>query len=53
MEGGPAWVDRTLQILSDKVVRTMKPMQVLSIAELEPKHAIQLQQLGPQGKAAK
>ena len=47
MAGGRAGVDRTIQILSDQVVRTMKLLEVASIAELEPKHVTQLQRLVP------
>ncbi|CAN5363013.1 quinone-dependent L-lactate dehydrogenase [soil metagenome] len=47
MAGGRAGVDRTIQILSDQVVRTMKLLEVASVAELEPKHVTQLQRLVP------
>jgi L-lactate dehydrogenase (cytochrome) len=47
MAGGRAGVDRTIQILSDQIIRTMKLLEVASIAELEPKHVTQLQQLAP------
>ncbi len=47
MAGGRAGVDRSIEILSDQVVRTMKLLQVRSIAELEPRHVTQLQRLAP------
>jgi L-lactate dehydrogenase (cytochrome) len=47
MAGGRAGVDRAIQILSDQVVRTMKLLEVTSIAELDPKHVTQLQRLVP------
>jgi L-lactate dehydrogenase (cytochrome) len=47
MAGGRAGVDRAIEILSDQVVRTMKLLEVASIAELEPKHVTQLQRLIP------
>jgi len=47
MAGGRAGVDRTIQILSDQVVRTMKLLEVASIEELSPKHVTQLQRLAP------
>ena len=45
MAGGRQGVDRAIQILSDQVVRTMKLLEVTSIAELEPKHVTQLRRL--------
>ena len=47
MAGGRAGVDRTIQILSDQVVRTMKLLEVQSLDELTPKHVTQLQRLIP------
>lgn len=47
MAGGRAGVDRTIQILSEQIVRTMKLVQVASLEELEPKHVTQLQRLVP------
>lgn len=47
MAGGREGVDRTISILSEQVVRTMKLLQVRSVAELEPKHVTQLQRLMP------
>ena len=51
MSGGRAGVDRTIQILSDQVVRTMKLLEVASIDELAPKHVTQLQRLAPRAVA--
>lgn len=47
MAGGRAGVDRTIQILTEQVERTMKLLQVTSIAELEPRHVTQLTRLVP------
>jgi len=47
MAGGRAGVDRTIQILSDQVIRTMKLLEVASIDELTPRHVTQLQRLVP------
>ena len=47
MAGGRAGVDRTIQILSDQVIRTMKLLEVANIEELQPKHVTQLQRLAP------
>ena len=51
MAGGRRGVDRTIEILSDEVRRTMKLLQVRNIAELEPKHVTQLRRLQPIPKA--
>ena len=51
MAGGRAGVDRTIQILSDQVVRTMKLLEVASIEELAPRHVTQLQRLVPRAVA--
>ena len=51
MAGGRRGVDRTIEILSDEVRRTMKLLQVHNIAELEPKHVPQLRRLQPIPKA--
>ncbi|TBN58253.1 alpha-hydroxy-acid oxidizing protein [Glaciihabitans arcticus] len=45
MAGGREGVDRTIQILSDQVVRTMKLLEVNSVEELEPRHVTQLERL--------
>ena len=50
MAGGRRGVDRTIEILSDEVRRTMKLLQVHNIAELEPKHVTQLRRLQPTPK---
>ena len=47
MAGGREGVDRTIQILSDQVIRTMKLLEVANVSELEPKHVTQLQRLIP------
>jgi len=49
MAGGREGVDRTIEILSEQVIRTMKLLEVTSIEELEPKHVTQLQRLIPRG----
>ena len=51
MAGGRRGVDRTIEILSDEVRRTMKLLQVHNIAELEPTHVTQLRRLQPIPKA--
>ena len=51
MAGGREGVDRTIQILSEQIVRTMKLLEVTSIDELEPKHVTQLQRLAPRAVA--
>ena len=47
MAGGRAGVDRTITILRDEVVRTMKLLGVHSVAELGPQHVTQLRRLAP------
>ncbi|MDR6971979.1 alpha-hydroxy acid oxidase [Leifsonia shinshuensis] len=47
MAGGRAGVDRTIQILTDQLIRTMKLLQVTSLAELGPHHVTQLTRLQP------
>src|SRR6478735_5873538 len=47
MAGGRAGVDRTIQILTDQLIRTMKLLQVNSLAELGPHHVTQLARLQP------
>ncbi len=47
MAGGRAGVDRTIQILSDQIVRTMQLLEVSTLAELTPAHVTQLQRLVP------
>jgi L-lactate dehydrogenase (cytochrome) len=47
MAGGRAGADRAIEILRDQVVRTMKLLQVTSVAELNPGHVTQLRRLVP------
>jgi len=47
MAGGREGVDRTIQILSEQIVRTMKLLGVTSLEELTPDHVTQLQRLSP------
>ncbi|WP_166982443.1 alpha-hydroxy acid oxidase [Paramicrobacterium fandaimingii] len=47
MAGGREGVDRTIAILRDEIVRTMKLLGVSSITELEPRHVTQLARLVP------
>ena len=47
MAGGRPGVDRTIEILSEQVVRTMKLLGAHTLDELEPKHVTQLQRLVP------
>ena len=47
MAGGRAGVDRAIEILRDQVIRTMKLLEVASVAELNPGHVTQLRRLGP------
>jgi L-lactate dehydrogenase (cytochrome) len=47
MAGGRAGVDRTIEILSSEVVRTMKLLGVHSLDELTPNHVTQLERLVP------
>jgi L-lactate dehydrogenase (cytochrome) len=47
MAGGRAGVDRTIEILRDEVVRTMKLVGVSSLDELEPRHVTQLVRMVP------
>jgi len=51
MAGGRQGVDRTIEILSDQVVRTMKLLGAHSLEELEPRHVTQLERLGPRTRA--
>ncbi|MGV8885668.1 MAG: alpha-hydroxy acid oxidase [Microbacteriaceae bacterium] len=47
MAGGRQGVDRTIEILSEQIVRTMRLLEVNSIEELEPRHVTQLERLVP------
>lgn len=51
MAGGRRGVDRTIEILSTELVRTMKLLGVSSLAELEPRHVTQLERLIPRARA--
>src|SRR5690606_39327310 len=50
MAGGRAGVDRTIQILTGELVRTMKLLGASSLAELEPAHVRQLERLVPRAR---
>jgi L-lactate dehydrogenase (cytochrome) len=47
MSGGREGVDRTLEILSSQIARTMRLLGVSSLDELEPAHVTQLERLAP------
>lgn len=47
MSGGRPGVDRTIEILGDEIVRTMKLLGVHTLAELQPRHVTQLTRLRP------
>ncbi|MCL3778398.1 MULTISPECIES: alpha-hydroxy acid oxidase [unclassified Actinomyces] len=47
MAGGREGVDRTIAILREELVRTMKLLGVSSLEELEPRHVTQLTRLVP------
>ncbi len=47
MAGGRAGVDRAIEILAEQIERTMKLLQVPTIADLQPAHVTQLRQLTP------
>ena len=47
MAGGRAGVDRTIEILTGQIERTMKLLGVTSLDELEPGHVTMLERLGP------
>ena len=49
MAGGRPGVDRTIEILRDQIVRTMKLLEVSEVAELEPKHVTQLERFHRRG----
>lgn len=51
MAGGRAGVDRTLEILTGELVRTMKLLGASSLAELEPAHVTQLERLIPRARS--
>ena len=47
MAGGEAGVDRTIEILSEQVARTMRLLGVAALEELNPGHVTQLIRLAP------
>lgn len=47
MAGGRAGVDRTIEILTDQIVRTMKLLGAHTLDELTPAHVTQLERLTP------
>lgn len=47
MAGGREGVDRTIEILSSQIKRTMRLLGVASLTELEPGHVTQLERLTP------
>lgn len=47
MAGGRAGADRTIQILSEQIVRTMRLLGVSTLDELEPAHVTQLARYVP------
>jgi L-lactate dehydrogenase (cytochrome) len=50
MAGGRAGVDRTIEILADQIVRTMKLLGAHSLEELTPAHVTQLERLIPRAR---
>ena len=50
MAGGRRGVDRTIEILSTELVRTMKLLGVSTLAELGPQHVTQLERLTPRAR---
>jgi L-lactate dehydrogenase (cytochrome) len=50
MAGGRQGVDRTIAILSDQIVRTMKLLGAHSLEELTPRHVTQLERLQPRAR---
>ncbi|RNE67053.1 alpha-hydroxy acid oxidase [Cryobacterium tepidiphilum] len=52
MAGGEAGVDRTIQILSEQITRTMRLLGVNALEELEPRHVTQLARLTPIARPA-
>ena len=51
MAGGREGVDRTIEILSEQVARTMRLLGVTTLDELTPAHVTQLARLGPRPPA--
>ncbi len=52
MAGGREGVDRTIQILTEQIARTMRLLGVASLDELTPAHVTQLTRLQPLHRAA-
>lgn len=52
MAGGREGVDRTIEILRDQIERTMKLLQVSTVAELEPGHVTQLSRFNREDRAS-
>jgi L-lactate dehydrogenase (cytochrome) len=50
MAGGRPGVDRTIEILRDQIIRTMKLLGVRAVSELNPGHVTQLRRLVPFGE---
>jgi L-lactate dehydrogenase (cytochrome) len=50
MAGGRRGVDRTIEILSSELIRTMKLLGVSTLEELTPKHVTQLARLVPRAR---
>ena len=53
MAGGREGVDRTIQILSSQIARTMRLLGVNSLDELEPGHVTQLERLVPRTRSTR
>ena len=51
MAGGREGVDRTIEILSEQIARTMRLLGVNSLEELNPGHVLQLERLVPRAVA--
>jgi L-lactate dehydrogenase (cytochrome) len=50
MAGGREGVDRTIEILSEQIARTMRLLGVTSLAELTPEHVTQLERMVPRAR---
>jgi L-lactate dehydrogenase (cytochrome) len=53
MAGGRRGVDRSIEILRDQIVRTMKLLGVACLEELNPRHVTQLRRLVPRSQSSK
>jgi L-lactate dehydrogenase (cytochrome) len=51
MAGGREGVDRTIEILSEQIARTMRLLGVSTLEELTPAHVTQLERLVPRARA--